>query len=118
MKFESSKYYIAIADTDDDLLYVSPTSIGELEALAILTTSTFVKSAHKGSNKSFVVSLYTPDTSGSDAYLIAAEAGAILGSPGAIYHEAKEVGYFKHYHPGLKYTDFSHPHVFFGLPRA
>lgn len=118
IKFESGKYYVAIADAEDGLLYVASTPINGLEALAILTSSTFVKSAHKGSNKSFVVSLYTPDTSGADAYLIATEAGAILGSPGAVYHEATKKGYFKHYHPGIEYTSLSHPHVFFGLPKA
>lgn len=64
------------------------------------------------------MSLYTPDTSGADAYLIAAEAGAILGSPGAIHHTARYPGYFNHYHPGIEYTSQSHPHVFYGLPKA
>ncbi len=113
--FQRNKYYVAIADTDDGLLYVSPTALDNLSALAILTTSTLVKSAHKGSNKSFVVSLYT--LNGESARLIATEAGAIMGSPGAIFHEAKKTGYFNHYHPGIKYTSISHPHVFFGSPR-
>lgn len=117
IKFDLHKFYVAIADTDDGLLYVSTVPIDGIKALAILTTSTFVNSAHKGSNKSFVVSLYTPDASGVDAYLIATEAGAILGSPGAIYHDAKKIGYFKHYHPGIRYTDLSHPHVFYGTPK-
>jgi len=118
MKFDLHKFYVAIADTEDGLLYVSPVPIDGIKALAILTTSTFVKSAHKGSNKTFVVSLYTPDASGADARLIATEAGTILGSPGAIHHYAKTAGYFNHYHPGLSYTSMSHPHVFYGQPKA
>lgn len=117
IKLDLDKYYVAIADTDDGLLYISSKPIDNISALAILTTSTFVKSAHKGSNKSFVVSLYSPDPTGTAACLIASEAGTILGSPGAIYHDAKKIGYFKHYHPGIKYTSLSHPHVFFGAPK-
>lgn len=116
-EFESDKYYVAIADTDDGLLYVSSKSIDNLSALAILTSATYVKSAHAGSNKSFVVSLYSPDSSGSAACLIATEAGTILGSPGAIHHLANKPGYFNHYHPGIEYTSLSHPHVFYGEPK-
>lgn len=115
MKFEIDKYYVAVADTDDGLLYVSPDPISNISALAILTTSSFVKSAHKGSNKSFVISLYTPTNDA--ACLIATEAGTILGNPGAIHHLAKTPGYFNHYHPGSTYTDLSHPHVFYGTPK-
>lgn len=118
IQLENDKYYVAIADTDDGLLYVSSNPIDNLSALAILTTAIYVKSAHTGSSKSFVVSLYSPDETGTSACLIATEAGTILGSPGAIYHEAKKMGYFEHYHPGVKYTDLSHPHVFFGKPKA
>lgn len=116
MHFELNKYYIAIADTDDGLLYVSQSAIDNLSALAVLTNSTFVKSAHKGSNKSFVVSLYTQTNA--NASLIATEAGTILGSPGAIHHFANKTGYFNHYHPGQSYTDLSHPHVFYGTPKV
>ena len=114
-KYEIGQYYVAVADTDDGLLYVSPDPISNISALAILTTSSFVKSAHKGSNKSFVISLYTPTND--VACLIATEAGTLIGSPGAVHHDAKKVGYFKHYHPGLTYTDLSHPHVFYGTPK-
>lgn len=115
-KYEDKKYYFAIADTTDGLLYVSEVPIGTISALAILKTSSFVCSAHKNDNKKFVVSLYTP--SAVDAYLIACEAGRLNGSPGAIHHIATKIGYFNHYHPGLVYTDMSHPHVFYGLPMA
>lgn len=115
MKFDLNKYYIAIADTDDGLLYVSPTAINNISALAVLTGSAFVKSAHKGSNKSFVISLYTLTSEG--ALLIATEAGTILGNPGAIHHFAPKPGYFNHYHPGTIYTSLSHPHVFYGTPK-
>lgn len=115
MVFEINKYYVAVADTDDGLLYVAPKAISNISALAILTTSSYVKSAHKGSNKSFVISLYTPTNSA--ASLIATEAGTILGNPGAIHHFATRPGYFNHYHPGLVYTDLSHPHVFYGTPK-
>ncbi|NCB48557.1 MAG: hypothetical protein EOM55_02915 [Clostridia bacterium] len=115
MKFESNRYYIAIADTDDGLLYVSPVAISNISALAVLTGSTFVKSAHKGSNNSFVISLYT--LTNESAVLIATEAGTFLGSPGAIHHFATKPGYFNHYHPGITYTSFSHPHVFYGTPK-
>ena len=114
--FTPNRYYVAIADTHDGLLYVSTVPIDDLAALAILTTSRFVESAHKGDNKSFVVSLYT--CSGVDAYLIASEAGTILGDPGAVHHTATKLGYFNHYHPGSTYTDLSHPHVFYGTPKA
>lgn len=116
--YEPSKYYFAIADTTDGLLYVSQVPIDNLYALSILTTSTYIKSAHKndldknGNQKEFVVSLYTPAKI--DALYIATEAGTILGSPGAIHHDAPKLGYFNHYHPGLKY---SHPHVFYGTPK-
>lgn len=114
MKFEIDKYYVAIADTDDGLLYVAPKAISNVYALAILTSSSYVNSAHKGSNKSFVISLYTPTNAA--ACLIATEAGTIVGNPGAIHHLANKPGYFNHYHPGLTYTDLSHPHVFYGAP--
>ena len=115
MNFEIDQYYVAVADTDDGLLYVSSKPISNISALAILTTSSYVKSAHKGSNKSFVISLYTPtDTAAS---LIATEAGTFLGNPGAIHHFATKPGYFNHFHPGLTYTDLSHPHVFYGTPK-
>ena len=99
------------------MLYVSSEPIDNLSALAILTTSTYVKSAHKGSNKSFVVSLYSPDPSGAAAALIANEAGTILGKPGAVHHLANRHGYFDHYHPCNEYTSESKPHVFYGTPK-
>jgi hypothetical protein len=113
--FDLNKYYVAVADTDDGLLYVSSIPIGNLEALAILTTSSYVKSAHKGSNKTFVISLYTLNNE--SALLIATEAGTILGNPGALHHFATKTGYFNHYHPGATYTSLSHPHVFYGTPK-
>ena len=100
-----------MADTDDGLLYVALKAISNISALAILTTSYYVKSVHKGSDKSFVINLYTPTNA--VASLIATEAGTILGNPGAIFHSATKTGYFNHFHPGLTYTDLSHPHVFF-----
>lgn len=115
-QYKLNQYYIAVADTDDGLLYISNVPVDEIQALAILTRPTYVNSAHKGSCKSFVLSLYT--VSGESARLIATDAGTLLGSPGAVYHDAKKIGYFQHYHPGLKYTDISHPHVFFGTPRG
>lgn len=116
--YEPSKYFFAIADSTDGLLYVSQVPLDNLYALSILTTSTYIESAHKndldknGNQKKFVVSLYTPAKT--DALYIATEAGTILGSPGAIHHDAPKLGYFNHYHPGLKY---SHPHVFYGSPK-
>ena len=104
-----------MADTDDGLLYVAPKAISNISALAILTTSYYVKSAHKGSDKSFVINLYTPTNIA--ASLIATEAGTILGNPGAILHSATKTGYFNHFHPGLTYTDLPHLHVFYGTPK-
>lgn len=117
-KYDSGEYYIAIADTDDQLLYIAPIPIDSGVALSILISPSYVKSAHKGSNKSFVVSLYSPDPTGLAARSIATSAGNFLGSPGAILHLAKRTGYFDHYHPGNTYTDLSHPHVFFGMPKS
>ncbi len=117
-KYDASKYYVAIADTDDGLLYVSTIPVDTLSALAVLTSSSYVKSAHKGSNKSFVISLYSADATGASACLIATQAGTILGSAGAVFHDAKKLGYFNHYHPGANYSSISHPHVFFGTPKA
>lgn len=114
-KYELGVYYVAIADTDDGLLYVSTSPIENLSALAVLTSSSYVKSAHSGSNKLFVISLYTPNQN--SASLIATEAGTILGNPGAIHHLANRPGYFNHYHPGSEYTSSSHPHVFYGEPK-
>ncbi len=79
-----------------------------------MTGSILVNSAHKGSNKKFVVSLYTPTQDA--AVIIATEAGTILGSPGAVHHLAKKTGYFHHYHPGADYASISHPHAFYGQP--
>lgn len=72
-------------------------------------------SAHKGSNKTFVISLYALNNE--SALLIATEAGTILGNPGALHHFATKTGYFNHYHPGATYTSLSHPHVFYGTPK-
>ena len=118
MPFKNDMYYVAVADTDDNLLYVDAVNpISEMEALAILTNASYVKSAHKGSNKSFVISIYTLDSS--LALNIATNAGTMIGSPGAIHHEAKKIGYFNHYHPGLQYLDeLSSPHAFYGSPKA
>ena len=116
-KFEDGEYYVAIADTADGFLYVSDYKLDEVQALAILTSSTYVTGATKGKNGAFpqlVLSLYTPN--GYDAYLIAVEAGTILGDAGAIHHAAHRTGYFNHYHPGSTYTSLSHPHVFYGQP--
>lgn len=116
-KYEDKKYYVAIADTVDKFLYVTKKTISEKAALAILTASTYVKGATKdkyGNFPSLVVSIYTPKAA--DALKIATVAGTALGSPGAIYHKAKTLGYFDHYHPGIEYTDISHPHAFFGNP--
>jgi hypothetical protein len=114
-KYEEGQYYIAIADIVDGFLYVTDNSVDDITALAILTTSTYVSGATKNKNGVFpqlVVSLYTPN--GYDAYLIAVEAGTILGDPGAIHHLANKTGYFNHYHPGSVYTTTSKPHVFYG----
>lgn len=114
-KYEESQYYVAIADTVDGFLYISNVSVSDEEALAILTTSTFVTGATKNKKGVFpqlVVSLYT--SNGYDAYLIACAAGTILGNPGAIHHIANKPGYYNHYHPGSVYIDSSKPHVFYG----
>ncbi len=115
MNFKPNKFHIAIADTEDGILYVSQAAVDSVSALAILTTATYVTSAH-GSGKQFVVSLYTKY--GSDAYNMASSAGAILGIPGATYHPATKRGYYNHYHPGAKYDNrLSKPHVFYGSAR-
>ena len=114
-KYEEKKYYAAIADTVDGFLYVSNVALSDEEALAILTTSTFVSGATKNKKGVFpqlVVSLYT--TNGYDAYLIACAAGTILGNPGATHHIANKPGYYNHYHPGSVYLESSKPHVFYG----
>ena len=113
--YENEKYYVAIADTVDGFLYVSDIALSDEEALAVLTTSTFVTGAtanKKGIFPQLVVSLYTPNWY--DAYLIACAAGTILGNPGATHHTANRIGYYNHYHPGEIYLDTSKPHVFYG----
>lgn len=113
-RFETGKYYVAIGDTADGFLYVSEAEISELEAVAILTTVTYVTGATRKANGQFpqlVVSIYTP--SGTDALKVATMAGTILGIPGATHHPATRPGYFNHYHPGSVYT---HPHAFYGTP--
>ena len=115
--FEDGKYYVAIADTADGLLYVSDYNLSDVEALAILTSSTYVTGATKGKNGQYpqlVLSIYTKNNN--DAYSIAVQAGTILGDPGAMHHNAHRTGYFNHYHPGSQYTALSHPHVFYGQP--
>ena len=116
-RFEECEYYLAIADTADGFLYVSDYKLNDIQALAVLTSSTYVTGATRDRHGNFpqlCVSLYTPN--GYDAFLIAVEAGTILGDPGAVHHIAKKPGYFHHYHPGSTYTDLSHPHVFYGQP--
>ena len=107
-KIEENKYYIAIGDTDDKLLYVSQIAIDEVAALAILTTVTKVTSAH-GTGKQFTVSIYTKNST--TAMNLALTAGTLIGDPGVVHHPATRPGYFSHYHPGANY---SHPHAFYG----
>lgn len=111
-------YYLALADTDDGLLYVCPVPLTMEKALPFLIASEAITigSAHKGSNKSFVLSLYT--STALMACTIAFEAGTLLGNPGAILHTANRSGYFDHYHPGGLYIREDNPHVFYGLPRV
>lgn len=113
-----SGYYLALADTDDGLLYVCPIPLTMEKALPFLIASEAITigSAHKGSNKSFVLSLYT--STALMACTIAVEAGTLLGNPGAILHTASKTGYFDHYHPGGLYIRENNPHVFYGLPRV
>lgn len=108
---QQNKYYLAVADTDDRTLYVSQKEISEAVALTILTTSTYIDSAH-GTGKRFVFSIYTK--SQTDALNLASQAGVLIGDPGVTHHIATRSGYFSHYHPGQHY---SHPHAFYGLPR-
>ena len=116
-RFDEGEYYVAIADTADGFLYVSDYKLNDIQALAILTSSTYVTGATRNRNGVYpqlCVSLYTAN--GYDAFQIAVEAGTILGDPGAVHHFANRAGYFHHYHPGSTYTDLSHPHVFYGQP--
>ena len=113
--YDETKYYVAIADTVDGFLYVSNVALSDEEALAVLTTVSYVTGAtanKKGNFPQLVVSLYTPN--GYDAYLIACAAGTLLANPGATHHIANKPGYYNHYHPGSVYLETSKPHVFYG----
>lgn len=121
--YEPKKYFFAIADTTDNLLYVSKVPIDDIAALSIMTTSYYVNSAHKndigkdGLQKKFIASIYTYERL--DANLIAASASDIMGEYGVTHHEARKSGYFNHYHPGhIEADTSSHPHAFYGLPKA
>lgn len=115
--YNDNDYYIAIADTTDCLLYISEKPINEIEALSVLTTSTYVNCANKKyASKLLVVSIYVKNSL--KAAEIATAAGTINGDSGAILHTATPgSGYFDHYHPGTTYTDLSQPHAFFGEAR-
>ncbi len=109
--FDLKSYYLALADTDDGLLYVSTKPVSRKHAISAFTASTYVTSVHKGSNKKFVLSVYTPLDN--MAYDVALSAGEAIGDPGVLPHPTDKPGYFNHYHPGGSYN---HPHCFYGTP--
>ena len=110
--FDEKLYYLAIADTDDGLMYMSTVHVKEEVALAVLCKETLVNSGHQHSSKKFVLSVYTVNQQIADN--LATKAGGILQCPGRVFHKATKVGYFNHFHPGAVYHE---PHCFFGYPR-
>jgi|GEM_PF-2065663 len=117
-RFEAGYYYLAVADTDDNNVYISTQEISRAVAIQVLASTTPVDSL-SGTGKTFVLSTYTYLEI--EAYEIALTAADLMGLEGAVehdYHDAngeKRGIFYRHYHPGAFYLPGT-AHSFYGTP--